>query len=296
MKNERDMDSSVTSAQSDYAVYRRVIGDLLNGQEQLPSLPSITFEIRKAMGQQDLSMMDLSKLLAKDPALSAVLIKYASSPLVGSQTPPQNLLDVIRLLGMNQVERITMVHSVKSLFSVHSVKHKRLFMEAWRRLALKASVSTFIAKHLHFKNVLPDNVLMAALLSEVGTLAVLSAFKNSDQTPDVPAYVTLCREYAKSLGVITLKQWQVDEQYVKVMQQIGNWKGENPGAPNLVDLINLGLYHSLKLSNSKTDLPPIQELTAFQKLEAPDNSVVAGGLTFVMTSVQEIKMVAKSLF
>lgn len=290
------MDSSVTSAQSDYAVYRRVIGDLLNGQEQLPSLPSITFEIRKAMGQQDLSMMDLSKLLAKDPALSAVLIKYASSPLVGSQTPPQNLLDVIRLLGMNQVERITMVHSVKSLFSVHSVKHKRLFMEAWRRLALKASVSTFIAKHLHFKNVLPDNVLMAALLSEVGTLAVLSAFKNSEQTPDVPAYVTLCREYAKSLGVITLKQWQVDEQYVKVMQQIGNWKGENPGAPNLVDLINLGLYHSLKLSNSKTDLPPIQELTAFQKLEAPDNSVVAGGLTFVMTSVQEIKMVAKSLF
>ncbi len=286
----------MTSAQSDYAVYRRVIGDLLNGQEQLPSLPSITFEIRKAMGQQDLSMMDLSKLLAKDPALSAVLIKYASSPLVGSQTPPQNLLDVIRLLGMNQVERITMVHSVKSLFSVHSVKHKRLFMEAWRRLALKASVSTFIAKHLHFKNVLPDNVLMAALLSEVGTLAVLSAFKNSDQTPDVPAYVTLCREYAKSLGVITLKQWQVDEQYVKVMQQIGNWKGENPGAPNLVDLINLGLYHSLKLSNSKTDLPPIQELTAFQKLEAPDNSVVAGGLTFVMTSVQEIKMVAKSLF
>ena len=286
----------MTSAQSDYAVYRRVIGDLLNGQEQLPSLPSITFEIRKAMGQQDLSMMDLSKLLAKDPALSAVLIKYASSPLVGSQTPPQNLLDVIRLLGMNQVERITMVHSVKSLFSVHSVKHKRLFMEAWRRLALKASVSTFIAKHLHFKNVLPDNVLMAALLSEVGTLAVLSAFKNSDQTPDIPAYVTLCREYAKSLGVITLKQWQVDEQYVKVMQQIGNWTAENPGAPNLVDLINLGLYHSLKLSNSKTDLPPIQELTAFQKLEAPDNSVVAGGLTFVMTSVQEIKMVAKSLF
>ena len=286
----------MTTAQSDYSVYRSVINDLLNGKEQLPSLPTITFEIRKAMGQQDLSMMELSKLLAKDPSLSAVLLKYASSPLVGSQTPPQNLLDVIRLLGMNQVERITMVHSVKSLFSVHSVKHKRLFMEAWRRLALKASVSTFIAKHLHFKNVQPDNVLMAALLSEVGTLAVLSAFKNSEQTPDIPAYVTLCREYAKSLGVITLKQWQVDPQYVKVMQEIGNWGGENPGAPNLIDLINLGLYHSLKLGNAKNDLPPIQELTAYQKLEAPDNSVVAGGLTFVMSSVQEIRMVAKSLF
>ncbi len=296
MTNVCDMDSSVTSVQSDYSLYRDVIRDLLSGQEQLPSLPSITFEIRNAMEQQDLSMSELGRLLAKDPELSAVLLKYASSPLVGSQNPPNNLLDVIRLLGMNQVERITMVHSIKSLFSVHSVKHKRLYLEAWRRLALKASVSTYVAKHMHFKNVLPDNVLMAALLSEVGTLAVLSAFKDAEQTPDVPAYVALCREYAKSLGVITLKQWQVDEQYIKVVQGIGNWSGESPGAPSLLDLINLGLYHSLKLSNAKTDLPPIQELTAYQKLEAPENSVVAGGLTFVMTNVQEIKIVAKSLF
>lgn len=286
----------MTAIQSDYSVFRGVIGDLLSGKEQLPSLPAITFEIRKAMGQQNLSMIELSKLLAKDAALSAVLLKYASSPLVGSQTPPQNLLDVIRLLGMNQVERITMVHSVKSLFSVHSVKHKRLYMEAWRRLALKASLSTYIAKHMHLKNLLPDNVLMAALLSEVGTLAVLSAFKKCEDTPDVPAYVALCREYAKSLGVITLKQWQVDEQYLKVVQNIGDWKGASPGPANLSDLINLGLYHSLKLTHAKTDLPPLQELTAYQKLEAPDNSIVAGGLTFVMTNVQEIKIVAKSLF
>jgi HD-like signal output (HDOD) protein len=290
------MDSSVKTGQTDYSIYRGVIGDLLSGKEQLPSLPSITFEIRKAMGQQDLSMNELSKLLARDPALSAVLLKYASSPLVGSQTPPHNLLDVVRRLGMNQVERIAMVHSIKSLFSVHSVKHKRLFMEAWRRLALKASLSTFIAKQMRLKNVLPDNVLMAALLSEVGTLAVLSAFKSSEEMPDIPAYIALCREYAKSLGVITLKQWQVDEQYLRVVQEIGNWKGASPGPTNLSDLINLGLYHSLKLSYTKTDLPPIQELSAFQKLEAPENSVVAGGLTLVMTNVQEIRMVAKSLF
>ncbi|QEY15873.1 HDOD domain-containing protein [Cellvibrio sp. KY-GH-1] len=292
----RYMESSEQPVQTDYSVYRSVINNLLSGSEQLPSLPSITFEIRKAMGQQDLSMVELSKLLAKDPALSAVLLKYASSPLVGSQTPPQNLLDVIRLLGMNQVERITMVHSIKSLFSVHSVKHKRLFMEAWRRLALKASLSTYIAKQVHIRNVLPDNVLMAALLSEVGTLAVLSAFKNSEETPDIPTYVALCREYAKSLGVITLKQWQVDEQYVKVVQEIGHWKEESPGSVNLSDIINLGLYHSLKLSHSKTDLPPLQEITAYKKLEEPANKMIAGGLDLVMTNVQEIRVVAKSLF
>lgn len=289
-----NMEFSVQSPPADYSIYRQVISELLEGKEQLPSLPAITFEIRKALEKPDLSMVELSGLLAKDAALSAILLKYASSPLVGSQNPPHTLLEVVRLLGMNQVERITMVHSIKSLFSVHSVKHKRLFMEAWKRMALKASLSTFIAKHVG--KVVPDHVLMAALLSEVGTLAVLSAFKKSEETPDLATYVALCREYAKSLGGITLKNWQVDEQYLTVVQKIGHWQEENPGPLNLTDIINLGLYHSLKLSSAKTDLPPITELTAYQKLPEPENSVVAGGLTLVMTNVQEIRMLAKSLF
>jgi HD-like signal output (HDOD) protein len=288
------MEFSVQPVQTDYSIYRKVVSDLLSGNEQLPSLPTITFEIRKALEQPDLSMGELSKMLAQDPALSAILLRYASSPLVGSLNPPQSILDVVRLLGMNQVERITMVHSIKSLFSVHSIKHKRLFMEAWRRMALKASLSTYITKHLG--KVVPDHVLMAALLSEVGTLAVLSAFKNSEETPDLPTYVALCREYAKSLGVVTLKKWQVDEQYLKVVQEVGNWKGESPGPINLSDVINLGLYHSLKLTHTKTDLPPIIELTAYKKLEPPQNSVVAGGLNLVMSNVQEIRLLAKSLF
>ncbi len=288
------MESSDQPIKQDYAVYRRVIDDLMNGTEQLPSLPSITFEIRQAMQKSSLSMQELSNLLVKDPALSAVLLKYASSPLIGAQNPPQTLLDVIRLLGMNQVERITMVHSIKSLFSAHSQKHKRLFLEAWRRLALKASLSTYIAKHL--KRVSADQVLMAALLSEVGTLAVLSAFKDVKESPEIPDYIALCRKYAKSLGVITLKRWQVGDEYIKVVQELGHWTEESPGPMNLADVINLGLYHSIKLSSKKTDLPPLIELSAYKKLEEPNNKVIAGGLDVVMTNIQEIRVVAKSLF
>lgn len=287
----------------DYSTYRSVIEALLNGNEPLPRLPPMTAEIRKAMEQQNLSMVDLSRLLARDAELSAVLLKYASSPLIGAQTPPQNLMDVLRLLGMNQVERITMVHSIKSLFNVQSANHRRLFSEAWRRLALKASLSTFIAKQLHLKKVSPDTVLMVALLSEVGTLAVLSALKNAEQspdlptaTPDLPTYIKLCREYAKPLGILTLKQWDVDEQYIEVIQHVGDWKGESTGAMNIADVINLGLFHSLKLSSVKTDLPPLQEITAYQKLEAPANKIITGGLDLVMTNIQEIRVVAKNLF
>lgn len=289
-------ESNVSAQPADYGVYKAVIADIMAGKEELPSLPKITFDIRRAMADKDLSLQDLSQILAKDAALSAILLKYASSPLIANPTPPQTMLEVVRLLGLNQVERITMVHSVKSLFSIYSAKHRRLFNEAWRRLALKASLSTFIAKQLQLKDVMPDHVLMAALLTEVGTLGVLSAFKKAEDPPDVAVYVALCREYAKSLGAIALKQWRVGEMYLEVAQHVGDWERESKGELNLVDVINLGLYHSLKLSYSKTDLPPITSLSAYKKLEEPDNAVVSGGLAMVMMNVQEIKMVAKSLF
>ena len=33
---------------SDYSIYRRVVSQLMQGQEQLPSLPTLTLDIRRA--------------------------------------------------------------------------------------------------------------------------------------------------------------------------------------------------------------------------------------------------------
>ncbi|RYZ82362.1 MAG: HDOD domain-containing protein, partial [Moraxellaceae bacterium] len=159
----------------------------MNGEEQLPGLPSITLDIRRALGESGTSMASLSKLIARDPSLTTILLKYAPSVMLHTHMPPQTLFDVIRVLGMAQVERITMVHSVKSLFTLHSAGHKKLFMEAWDRLISKASASSFIAKALG--KVVPDHALLASFLSEIGTLAVLSAFKSRDQIPTREVYV-----------------------------------------------------------------------------------------------------------
>lgn len=34
---------------SDYSIYRRVVSQLMQGQEQLPSLPTLTLDIRRAL-------------------------------------------------------------------------------------------------------------------------------------------------------------------------------------------------------------------------------------------------------
>ncbi|MBP8185112.1 MAG: HDOD domain-containing protein, partial [Pseudomonas sp.] len=254
----------------------------------------ITLEIRRALSDPEVSLAQLNRLISRDPALSAILMKYASSALLRTQLPPKSLLDVLRVLGIAQVDRITMVHSVKSLFTLHSPAHKKLFLEAWERLVLKASSSAFLARVVG--HVAPDQALLASLLSEVGTLAVLSAFKNAAEIPSPELYYKLCREYSKSLGVIVLKKWAVDDAYIKVIRHAGDWHYHERAELELVDLINLSLFHAIKLVGRTSSLPPLTELAAYAKLPAPLDFISdSGELTVLLSHSAEIEAIAASL-
>jgi len=284
----------VVSMQADYTIYREVVAQLMSGQEELPGLPSVTLDIRNALSRDDIPLNLLTKLIARDPSLSALLLKYASSGLMHGHAAPQTLLEVVRLLGVGQVERITMLHSVKSLFTLHSAGHKKLFMEAWERLILKCSICAFLARVLG--RVSPDHALLGSLLSEIGTLAVLSAFKSRDSIPTRDVYVALCREYSKSLGVIMLTKWSVDEEYIQLVRKTGSWQADADRSFGLVDIVNLGLYHALKQRVSSHSLPPITGLSGYQKLEAPYNFLTPSGeLESVVMRRAEIERIAANL-
>ncbi len=273
---------AVVNEPSSYTIYRQVVSQLMSGEEQLPSLPTITLEIRRALAKQQVNMQELSGLIGKDPALSALLMKYASSALLRQQRPPKSMLDVLSMLGLAQVERITMLHSIKSLFTLHSAAHKRLFMETWERLILKASAAAFIARMVG--HIPPDHALLASLLSEIGTLAVLSAFRNAQDIPTPELYYKLCREYSKSIGVILLKKWAVDDEYVQVIRNAGDWSYRARLGIELIDVVNLALYHAIKELSDATDLPPIDQLASYHKLQPPLNFIDEQGELALLSS------------
>jgi HD-like signal output (HDOD) protein len=266
----------------------------MQGEEQLPSLPAITLDIRRALGDAQVPMNALVRLISRDPALSALLMKHASCALYRHSHAPKTLSEVIILLGMGEVDRITMVHSIKSLFTLHSPAHKRLFVEAWERLALKASTCALLARLLG--HVAPQHALLASLLSEVGTLAVLSAFRDASTPPCYELYSRLCREYSKSLGVIVLKKWAVDDEYIGVIRNAGNWQCSTGLGIELLDLVNLALYHALKERHSDVGLPPLEELAAYRKLRPPQDFIGENGeLGMIVDHREDIHAIADTL-
>ncbi len=280
---------------SDYAAYKSAVARLLNDQEQLPLLPGITQDIRHALVRSDSCAHTLSKVIERDSVLSHLLMRYASSVMMHNHMPPQSVFDVVRILGMAQVERITMLHAVKSLFSGSTQAYTRLFAASWDRLITKASMSALIAKKVG--RVAPDYALLGSLLSEVGTLAVLAVFRSGDlPVPDRETYVALCREFAKSLGIALLEKWEMDEEYIQLVRQVGNWQAAEHESFGLIDVVNLGLYHSQKARMTANRLPPISHLVAYQKLADKHNAITdTNELELVVMNRDDIRAIADSL-
>lgn len=250
----------------EYHVYKQVIQQVMGEQEQLPSLPAITWEIRNTLVKPNVTCEQLAKLIHKDPSLSALLMKCAASPLYRQMNKVGSLEDVITVLGFDTVDHIVMSHSIKSLFIMRTPILKKLFHKIWQRVLLKAGLSRFLAVKLGYQPA--DKVLIAALLSQVGALAVLSAFKDISDVPDERIYHKLCQDYSRSLGTILLKKWQLDSVYIEVLHRIGDWYAPTLEGIQLLDLLNLGLYCSVQLIEPENDLPEIHKLFSYKKLPA----------------------------
>jgi len=251
---------------SHYSVYRTVIEQVMTGTESLPSLPSITLKVRQEISNPNTTNRRLVAIIEKDPALCALIIKNVSNPLFNTAAKPKDLEGILSILGMSRLNEIVMLHSVKSLYTMKNPQLKALYQSAWNRLITKATMSGVIAKLIRF----PDagQVMVTSLLTEVGTLAVLSALNQVDTVPDRATYIRLCREYSKSLGIIMLNKWGMTGVYVDVLKGIGQWSLSESDKMELVDVINLGLYQSILWQQSGDDLPDIEDIAAFHKMPA----------------------------
>jgi HD-like signal output (HDOD) protein len=279
----------------DKTYFRNQLAALMEEAERLPHLPMITIDIRHALESPSIAAVPLSRLIAQDPVISKLLLRYASSVML-NRSPPQDVFEAVRILGMLQVERIIMVHSMRTLFSGHTQSYTRLFTESWDRLVQKAAISALIAKKVG--GTAPDKALLGSLLSEVGSLVVLSAFKSPDQAvPSREIYVDLCREFAKSLGIMLLKKWELEDEYAQLLREVGNWNATEDEPLGLIDVVNLGLYHSLKSRMTAQRLPAISSLIAYQKLPEKHNAITdTNELELVVLHRDEIHAMVDSLY
>jgi len=269
----------------EFRIYQDAIQQLSQDEDQLPSLPAITLQVRKALSNPNMTHLQLANILAKDPSLTAILLKHASSSFYRTVEKPKNLQDVISRIGLTAIDSLVLAHSLKSLFVMKDPNLKKLYKKAWQRQVLKACISFFLAKQLKFPN--PDNAMAASLLSEVGTLAMLVALQRYD-APTEETYQVLCRNYSKHLGAVLLAKWGLDQEFSVVLRKTGQWQDSPSPDLQLVDIVNLALFHALHHLSPSNDLGDLTELAAYKKLAVPHRILTEEGLLLLVEENFEI--------
>ncbi len=254
----------MSKTQEPYVVYKKIIQKVMLDPEQLPALPAVTLKIRSSVANPDSSSQDIAQICSQDPAFSTLVMANVSSATYVQANPPKSLDAAISVLGREKIQSLAMAYSVKSLFVIRSAHLKQLYQKIWQRMMLKAGTSAYLATRT--QKFQAEEILLTSLLTEVGTLATLSAFAEFESKPDQKVFFRLCREYAKAFGAILLKKWEVGDHFIESLKLCGRWRHTVSEQLSATDVVNMGLYCTVKKLSPNNSLPPIANIPSFRKL------------------------------
>lgn len=192
--------------------WRAVNLDVLQRIEQLPSLASVVTEFLALSRQDFFTAQDFEKVLCKDQALVARLLKLANSAHYGRSRKIHSIPEAVVLVGLEHMKRLVFAVSAEGLTRVRLVNYRfdqdRGFWMHSTAVALsaRAIVDALPAKPLH-----SEEAFVAGLLHDVGKL-VIDDFLDSERGPHA---VTLAEETEAvgldhaELGEYILSQWRL---------------------------------------------------------------------------------------
>ena len=86
--------------------------------KSLPPLNESTLQIQKICNDPDASMRDLTKVVEKDPMLTANILKSANSPLYGFSREISSVDRAVNLFGMTTIKGFALNAAVKNTFKI----------------------------------------------------------------------------------------------------------------------------------------------------------------------------------
>lgn len=145
------------------------IKQLIAGSTELFSLPDIYFQLSEMIRDSRFSLADIGKVIAKDPALSARLLRIVNSPFYGFQARIDTISRAIAVIGIDDLYNLVLATTVVDRFG--KIPDELIDMTSfWMRSVQCAVIARLLAKHsavLH-----SERLFLAGLLHDIGSLVL----------------------------------------------------------------------------------------------------------------------------
>jgi len=142
---------------------------LVQGAIELYSLPDIYFQIKEKIDDPRHSARDLGKVIARDPALSARLLKIVNSAYFGFPTNIDTIPRAITMVGIDALHNLALATSVVDSFS--DIPDDLVDMtDFWLRSISCAVIVRLLAKKLPVLHY--ERLFVAGMLHDLGAIVL----------------------------------------------------------------------------------------------------------------------------
>lgn len=142
--------------------------DKIKNAKNMPSLPQVLLKLIEACNNDEITSKELSKIISKDPSLSAKVMRILHSPYSGLNNRVNSIQQAVIYLGVDTIKNIAVSASVQQVFGY--AKESPLFKlnQFWWHSFLCATFARRIAKRISYNS--PEEAFLAGLLHDIGKL------------------------------------------------------------------------------------------------------------------------------
>jgi putative nucleotidyltransferase with HDIG domain len=141
----------------------------LMARDELPSAPEVAQRMLVAANREDANARHLADVIARDPPLTARLLRLANSAFFASRAPVTSIPQAITLLGFARVRSMGLGLSVWGALAGRSASERRYRRILWTHSALVAAAARTLAERSGLD---ADSAFAAGLLHDVGKLVL----------------------------------------------------------------------------------------------------------------------------
>ncbi len=250
-------------------VYADIVNKMNRDELKFPTLPDVTQRIHAAVKDPDIGVMDIAKIVQADPGLTAHLLKAVNSVGFRSFRKIKTVQDAVSRLGLQATRYHATIYTVRNLFQqAPSVTRGLMRQHAYESTRLAATSSVLAST---CKGIDPDQVMLGALLQDIGVLPLIDWIGTSTEEHEIDNLDAmlhdLASKYAVKIGLLILEKWKFDKNFQEVVRAREDWNRKSGRKLDHGDIINLARIHALGGTAARRKIPHITSLPAFALLE-----------------------------
>jgi len=252
--------------------------DLQEDRSILPSLPDLALKIQTAIEDKKSDARAIAKLLEQDPAMTAKIVKTANSALYARRGSVDTCTAAIVRLGTRTAQKLILSFCAREVFQSRKAVLNQRMQSLWSHCADVAAISYVLAQKARGFGYDPEEVMLAGLLHDIGTIAILNYAQNMPSLAKDPKVLDeSIRRLRGELGAMILRKWRFTPEIVATSRDAEDWLRKRKGLADITDVVIVAQIHERLNKGSLAGLPPMADISAMKRVlnrdMAPEASI-----------------------